>query len=268
MDGGFCSEPHFYFSEKCWAFPGGLWLKLCLPVQGTRVRSLVQSSPRAVGQPSTLLLMKPRHSRARAVPQEKPPQSEPRAARLGSSPRSPQLERARVGSGRDSVQPEVIMNMFLKMHRHIIHLQVLGLASSERFGKKDDFGGFCSVFFHLCNIGNLRVALGDVLFGEGECLFTPGGSPGGAGGKERFWSCRRHERCGLHPWVGEIPWRRAWQPTPGFLPGESHGQRSLVGCSPWGRTESDMTAIEHASHALSPVFLNRSHVCVPNSIHY
>src|SRR5574341_973499 len=36
-------------------------------------------------------------------------------------------------------------------------------------------------------------------------------------------------------------WRRKWQPTPLFLPGESHGQRSLVGCSPWGCTESDRT---------------------------
>ena len=36
-------------------------------------------------------------------------------------------------------------------------------------------------------------------------------------------------------------WRRKWQPTPVFLPGESRGQRSLVGCSPWGRTESDTT---------------------------
>ena len=35
--------------------------------------------------------------------------------------------------------------------------------------------------------------------------------------------------------------RRKWQPTPVFLPGESHGQRSLVGCSPWGHTESDTT---------------------------
>ena len=43
------------------------------------------------------------------------------------------------------------------------------------------------------------------------------------------------------PWVRKIPWRRAWQPTPVFLPGESHGQRGLVGYSPWGCTESDMT---------------------------
>ena len=41
--------------------------------------------------------------------------------------------------------------------------------------------------------------------------------------------------------VGKIPWRRAWQPTPVFLPGESHRQRSLAGHSPWGGKESDTT---------------------------
>ena len=46
---------------------------------------------------------------------------------------------------------------------------------------------------------------------------------------------------GFNPCGQKIPWGRAWQPTPGFFPGESHGQRSLVGCSPWGRKESDMT---------------------------
>jgi len=40
---------------------------------------------------------------------------------------------------------------------------------------------------------------------------------------------------------GKIPWKRKWQPTPVFLPGESHGQRSLTGYSPWGRKESDTT---------------------------
>ena len=44
---------------------------------------------------------------------------------------------------------------------------------------------------------------------------------------------------GFDPWVGKIPWRRAWQPTPVVLPGEFHGQRSLVGYSPWGHKESD-----------------------------
>ena len=50
-------------------------------------------------------------------------------------------------------------------------------------------------------------------------------------GKESLWQCRRH---GFNPWVRKIPWRRKWQPTPVFLPGESHGQRSLVGYSSWG----------------------------------
>ena len=40
---------------------------------------------------------------------------------------------------------------------------------------------------------------------------------------------RRHKRHGFNPWVGKTPWRRAWQPTPVFLLGESHGQRSLAG---------------------------------------
>ena len=43
--------------------------------------------------------------------------------------------------------------------------------------------------------------------------------------------------------LGRFPWRRAWQPTPVFLPGESQGQRSLAGYSPWGCKESDMTEL-------------------------
>ena len=73
------------------------------------------------------------------------------------------------------------------------------------------------------------------------------GFPGGASGKEPTWQCRRHKRCGFHPWVGKVPWRREWQLTLVLLPGESHGQRSLVGYSPWALTESDMTEVtEHA----------------------
>ena len=51
------------------------------------------------------------------------------------------------------------------------------------------------------------------------------------------------KRCGFYPWVGKIPWRRAWKPTPVFLPGESHGQRSLEGCNLQGCRESDMTDV-------------------------
>ena len=58
-------------------------------------------------------------------------------------------------------------------------------------------------------------------------------------------------RCKMHgfdPRVGKIPWRRAQQPTPVFLPGESHGQRSLMGYIPWGYRESDMTKVA-STHA-------------------
>ena len=48
-------------------------------------------------------------------------------------------------------------------------------------------------------------------------------------------------RCGFGPWVRKNPWRRKWQPTPVFLPGKSHGQRSLADYSPWGCKELDST---------------------------
>ena len=46
--------------------------------------------------------------------------------------------------------------------------------------------------------------------------------------------CRRCKRFWFDPWVGKIPWRRKWQPTPVFLPGKSHGQRNMAGYRPWG----------------------------------
>ena len=55
---------------------------------------------------------------------------------------------------------------------------------------------------------------------------------GGTSGKEPACQCRRCERHRLDPWVQKILWRRAWQPTPVFVPGESHGQRKLAGYSP------------------------------------
>ena len=57
----------------------------------------------------------------------------------------------------------------------------------------------------------------------------------------------------FNPWVGKISWRRKWQPTPVFLPGESHGRKSLVG-SPWGCKESDMTVWLHFLSFFLPFF--------------
>ena len=64
------------------------------------------------------------------------------------------------------------------------------------------------------------------------------------------------KRCAFNPWVGKILQRRAWQPTPVFLPRESHGQRSLDSYHPWDHKESDMT-----EGALATChFLTRSHI--------
>ena len=69
-----------------------------------------------------------------------------------------------------------------------------------------DLGGFHSSFLFCCTMQQVGV-------------------PGGAVVKnlpDNVGRCKRH---GFYPWVGKIPWRRKWQPTPTFLPGESHGQR-------------------------------------------
>ena len=71
------------------------------------------------------------------------------------------------------------------------------------------------------------------------------GLPRWHSGKESACQCRRCKRCGFDPWVGKIPWSRKWQPTPVFLPGKLHGQRSLVVYSPWGCKELHMTECAH-----------------------
>ena len=61
------------------------------------------------------------------------------------------------------------------------------------------------------------------------------GLPGGAVVKNPLANAGDTRDAGSIPGSGRIPWRRKWQPTPVFLPGKSHRQRSLVGYSPWGR---------------------------------
>ena len=74
---------------------------------------------------------------------------------------------------------------------------------------------------------------------------------GDASGKEPSCQYRRPKRRGFDPRVGKIAWRREWQPPPGFLPGESHGQRSLAGYSQSVHNESDMTEATWRTH-MSP----------------
>ena len=70
----------------------------------------------------------------------------------------------------------------------------------------------------------------------------------------------QYRRPGFSPWVRRIPWRRKWQPTPVFLPGESYGPRNLVGCSPQGHKELVTTkATQHACTIhLQPLLFGRS----------
>ena len=76
--------------------------------------------------------------------------------------------------------------------------------------------------------------------------YVPGivlGFPGGSAVKNLPANARRHRRCRFDPWLGKVPWRRTgqWQSTAVVLSGKSHGQRSLVGYSPWGSKGLDMT---------------------------
>ena len=64
------------------------------------------------------------------------------------------------------------------------------------------------------------------------------GLPSWISGQKFNCQCKRHR---FNPWVGKIPWGRRWKPTPVFLPGKFHRQKSLKGYSPWGLKESDMT---------------------------
>ena len=67
-------------------------------------------------------------------------------------------------------------------------------------------------------------------------------------GKESACQCRRHKRCRFDPWVGKIPWRRKWQPTPVFLPEKFHRQRSLVGYSSRRGGHKEPNTIKYNSH--------------------
>ena len=64
--------------------------------------------------------------------------------------------------------------------------------------------------------------------------------------------CRRR---GFDPWLGNIPGRRMWQPTPVFSPGESHGQRSLVGYSPWGHTRVGHDLVTKQQHVYIYIYI-------------
>ena len=105
---------------------------------------------------------------------------------------------------------------WIKKFKIIANLVGLGEGSSVFFfSPLNNMHGYSDKGF--CNLYILIISLG---------------FPGSTSCKEPAWQWRRCKRWGFDPWVGKIPWRRAWQLTPLFLPGESHGQRSLVGYRP------------------------------------
>ena len=83
-------------------------------------------------------------------------------------------------------------------------------------------------------IGGGKLGAREVCRGLAGELTTPPGPQ-----EQRQRGCKR---CGFDPWVRKIPWKRAWQPTPVFLSGEFHGQRSLAGYSPYTE-ESDAVEV-------------------------
>ena len=96
-------------------------------------------------------------------------------------------------------------------------------------GLEWDASAFSFLHLGLINISHTLIYL--IVF------YTYLANPQVHSGKESACQCRRYKRCGFDPWVGKIPWRRKWQPSLVFLPGESHGQRSLVGYGPRGCKE-------------------------------
>ena len=94
------------------------------------------------------------------------------------------------------------------------------------------------------SLGNFALMIFKLI--DEACLYY-GDFPGGTSGKEPTCQSRRHKRRGFDPWVGKMAWRRTWQPTPVVLPGEYHGQKSLVGYSP-SRLHHNLTQVSTHTH--------------------
>jgi len=120
---------------------------------------------------------------------------------------------------------------------------LLFIISLQYLGEADDLLGGQLAFTKQLRVSLQYLGEADDLPG-GQLAFTKQvrvcakGLPWWFSGKE---SSQNAGDAGLIPGLRRSPWRRKWQSTPVFLPGESHGLRSLVGYSPWGCEESDTT---------------------------
>ena len=113
------------------------------------------------------------------------------------------------------------------------------------------------------------------IYSEGHGISTPHpqlllrgtrhcGLPKWFSGKEPTCQCRR---CRFDPWIRKIPWRRKWQPTPVFLPGKSHEQRTLTGYSLRGRIQWDMTK-QLSTHTDTPLYLQETLTSSPKASNF
>ena len=92
-----------------------------------------------------------------------------------------------------------------------------------------------------------------------QYLVMPCGLPRWLSGKE---STYQYWRGRVDPWVSKIPRRRKWQPTPVFLPGKSHEQRSLTDYSPWGhRVKHDLATKQKQQYSIMEDYLKMKIIC-------
>ena len=91
--------------------------------------------------------------------------------------------------------------------------------------------------YHCFKLLTIKSCTSVFLLCDSNLIFSNSSFPSGSDRKE----CLKCRTPRFKPWVGKMHWRKKWQPTPVFLPGESHGQRGLAGCSLWGRKELDTT---------------------------
>ena len=111
---------------------------------------------------------------------------------------------------------------------HYLGLSMIWWPVTDEFKRLKANVGFILRINKKQNIGNVQGYMPSLFYYNSSILIL--GFPGDSSDKEPTCQCRRLKRCRFNPWVGEILWRRAWQPTSVFLLGEFHGQRSLEVC--------------------------------------
>ena len=115
---------------------------------------------------------------------------------------------------------------------------MLAAEAGRRSLRLEKFRGGSSILTILARLKRGIFQYGCLLGGASEVALVGKNAPANAG----------NVRDEIDPWVGTIPRRKKWKPTPVFLSGESHGQRNLVGYSPQGQKESDMTEVTAHAH--------------------